>query len=515
MKTPIVPLLCGFCASGWFCAARAQAPEVPAPVTIPRVEIAPVAPVAPGVKPGQVAPVAGVAVGKAGQTAPVAGIAVGKAGQTAPVASVAVGKAGKTAPVAGVALANGTRPEVATIGVDAQAIKLPALIAKLRARAITPQAAWEAGEMNADDVFSLLQSLDAWGGFGWEKDIDLRRQIVAVLVNNAPKRTEGAAKLSPVARLWLADYYGSIGDERCLSLADGILAEFKQPKVGSDTEALVFQALERQAWFYRDGRQYEAAAKKWASIPTVVSNTQWMIPDGIWQAGRMYLWGGKPEQAEPYFAQVEAQENKFFVTMVTYDKVGALMNAGKNEEAVQLAKQTLQISKAPLDRAINLLMLGQALYASGDFAGAQAAAQECQQQASQTKDVAPEIGFGVVEPTVQDLLKWSQLWQKTPLICWPEVVSYKVDVGKSSRKARVTVRSFKAVPLSVKCDDARVRCTVVPLKDDPWFPRRETRFAEQIIEVEVPSATALQTELHISSAQLPGATCDIPLQISF
>ena len=500
MRTPIVPLLCGFCASGWFCAARAQAPEVPAPIAIPRVEVAPVAPVAPGVKPGQVAPVAGVAVGKAGQTAPVAG--------------VAVGKAGKTAPVAGVALANGTRPEVATVGVDAQAIKLPALIAKLRARAITPQAAWEAGEMNADDVFSLLESLDAWGGFGWEKDIDLRRQIVAVLVNNAPKRTEGAAKLSPVARLWLADYYGSIGDERCLSLADGILAEFKQPKVGSDTEALVYQALERQAWFYRDRRQYEAAAKKWASVATFVSNTQWMIPDGIWQAGRMYLWGGKPEQAEPYFAQVEAQENKFFVTMVTYDKVGALINAGKSEEAVRLAKQTLQGNDASLDRSISLLLLSQALYASGDFAGAQAAAQECQQEAAKTRDVTPEIGFDVVTLTAQSLLRWSQIWQKTPMICSPKSLSYKANADNSVRKIRVTVRSSKAVPLDVKCDDARVKCTVVPLPDDPWFPRRETRLVEQTIEVEVPPEIALQTELHISSAQLPGASCDIPLQIS-
>ena len=503
MRTRFGLLLSGVCASGWLYAACAQPPDVPAPATIPRVQIAPVAPVGvvvPGVKPGQ--------------TAPVAGVAIGPAGKTADVATVVVGKAGQTADVAGVALANGTRPEVAAVGVDAQSIKLLALIAKLRAREITPQAAWETGEMNADDIFSLLESLDAWGGFGWEKDIDLRRQIVAVLVNNAPKRTEDTAKLSPVARLWLADYYGSIGDERCLSLADGILAEFKQPKVGSDTEALVYQALERQAWFYRDGRQYEAAAKKWASVATVVSNTQWMIPDGIWQAGRMYLWGGKPEQAEPYFAQVEAQENKFFVTMVTYDKVGALLSAGKSEEAARLARQTLQGTEAPLDRAINLLLLGQALYARGDFVGAQAAAQECQEQAALTKDVMPEIGFDVVAPSAQGIEKWSQIWQKTPLICSPESLSYKVNAGKTSRKVRITMRSFKAVPLSVKCDDARVKCTVVPLKDDPWFPRRETRFAEQIIEVEVPLATALQTELHISSAQLPGASCDIPLQIS-
>ena len=490
MKARFSLLLSGVCASGWFYAACAQPPDAPVPVTVPRVKIAPVAPVGvvvPGVKPGQTAPVAGVAIGQA---------------------------AGKTANVAGVALANGTRPEVAAVGLNAQAIKLPALIAKLRAREITPLAAWEAGEMNAADIFSLLESLDAWGGFGWEKDIDLRRQTVAVLVNNAPKRLEDTAKLSPIARLWLADYYGSIGDERCLSLADGILAEFKQPKVGSDTEALVFQALERQAWFYRDGHQYEAAAKKWASIATLVSNTQWMIPDGIWQAGRMYLWGGKPEQAEPYFAQVEAQENKFFVTMVTYDKVGFLLGAGKSDDAAQLARQTLQIAKAPLDRAIALLMLSQALYARGDFTGAQAAAQDCQEQAAQTKDVAPEIGFDVIAPSAKDVERWSQIWQKTPLICSPESLSYKVNAGKTSRKVRVTVRSFKALPLSVKCDDARVKCTVVPLKDDPWFPRREARFAEQVIEIEVPLATALQTELHISSAQLPGASCDIPLQIS-
>ena len=169
-----------------------------------------------------------------------------------------------------------------------------------------------------------------------------------------------------------------------------------------------------------------------------------------------------------------------------------------------------------MGRAIQTMMLAQSYYATGEFEQAEQLAQETLEGASKVGKVSPIFGFDVVRNTAQDLLRWSKLWQATPLVCGPEKLERRVATGngKTVWKTRLVVRSFKAVALDVKCDDASVKCTVVPLKDDPWFPRRETRFAEQIIEVEVPLTTALQTELHISSAQLPGASCDIPLQIS-
>ena len=385
-------------------------------------------------------------------------------------------------------------------------------LVQIKAGALTMEEAWQSGALTYDNIADLLEhETDVYVIHFQGEDRRLHHQLVELLLQHESARFDALEKVPQRVRLWLADYYQSQGNEKAIAVAQSIVAEHQQPTKGS--EPIVFQALERQAWFYQEQRKYELAAETWKRVPSYVTNTDWMIPDAIWQTGRYYLWAGKPDVAEPYFAQAAKQENKFIVTMVTYDKVGALLNAGKNAEASQLAQATLQTVTEPVDRALNLMLLSQSLYANGDFAEAQAAAQSCIEEAAKAKNVNAAIGFDVVSPTAKGLLRWSQLWQKKPLVCSPESLNYKVNTQQTMSKVRVNVRSFKAVPLSVKCDDARVKYAVVPLEDDPWFPRRETRFAEQIIEIEVPLTAALQTELHISSARLPGVTCDIPLQI--
>lgn len=179
--------------------------------------------------------------------APVAGVA--PMGVTAPVAGVA--PVGVTARVAGVAPVGAKvgEKDVAAVGLSASAVKMPLLVAKLRAHQVTPQEAWEGGDLNVPDLIYFLESLDRWGGFFWDKDPDLRRQMVALLVEHGQKQLEHPEGLSPVVRLWLADYYENLGDAKCLALCESILTELKPKapiKDGGD-RFLAFQSCERLA----------------------------------------------------------------------------------------------------------------------------------------------------------------------------------------------------------------------------------------------------------------------------
>ncbi len=192
--------------------------------------------------------------------------------------------------------------DVAVVGLSASAAKMPILVEKLRAHSLTPQQAWEAGDLEVPDLIYFLESLDRWGGFTWDKDPDLRRQMVALLVQHGQKQLQQPETLSPVVRLWLADYYGSIGDKRVLTLSESILREQKEPKKGED--ALTFQALERMAWFYRDQGQHEKGAETWLRIPTLIPDQGWWQSDALIEAARAYSKGGKSEEARRLYAQV-------------------------------------------------------------------------------------------------------------------------------------------------------------------------------------------------------------------
>ena len=155
-------LVVAMCASGWLIAVKAQPPDPVQPATIPPVVLKPIAPLA----------------------------AVATVGPVAPL--VAIG----------------------AVNINASAVKMPPIVVQLRAHTATPQELWDAGAFNADDIVYFVNSLDPWGGFYWDKDPELRRQMVALLVAHGQKQLAQPDKLSPAMRLWLADYYWSVGDEK-------------------------------------------------------------------------------------------------------------------------------------------------------------------------------------------------------------------------------------------------------------------------------------------------------------
>lgn len=295
-------LIGAVCASGWLVSVKAQPPDPVRPATIPPVVLKPVAPLA---------AIEGVALKS--------------------VAPLNVG---------GVALKSvDPLATVGAVNISASAVKMPPIVAQLRAHTATPQELWDAGAFDADDIVYFVDSLDAWGGFHWDKDPELRRQIVALLVAHGEKQLQDTAKLSPSVRLWLADYFWSVGDEKCVALAESVLGESRGPIEGENP--LMFSAVERIAWFYRDKGQHQQCADTWLRVRDYCGGQGWWTADMWIMAARSLEQTGQFARAQELRDKVPAIGDNWLTGLSRYDQALHFMDQGQQQQARQLLNQPL------------------------------------------------------------------------------------------------------------------------------------------------------------------------------
>ncbi len=336
----------------------------------------------------------------------------------APVAEVAA--VGAKAPGGNVAVVGAKVPdaEVAVVGLSASAAKMPILVEKLRAYTIVPQQAWEAGDLDVTDLIYFLESLDRWGGFTWDKDPDLRRQMVALLVQHGQDQLQHTEKLSPAVRLWLADYYGSVNDSKCLTLCESILREQKEPKKGED--ALVFQVLERMAWFYRDQGQYEKSAENWLQVPTLIPDQGWWQADSLIEAARAYSNAKKLDKAQRLYAQVIHIGDTAEKGLVIYDQALTLIKENHHTEARVLLQQHLGDDEGAWVKVGLLSLLSASYLRTGEVEGAHHTAQNALDFYYTLKDPPQDGGMKHQVERAKEVLAWCQQYEKNKTLVNPK-----------------------------------------------------------------------------------------------
>ena len=533
MKRPLALLLCGAC--GWAVRVGAQPSDAPVPATIPRVEIAPIAPV------GKVAPVAPIQIAPIGGEAKVGG-------------DFAVAPIGKVAPIVGVGVAGA--PGAATVKFNAQSLSMPPLLARLRVRELTPQKAYDKGELNADGALYILESLvDAWGGFYWDKNEDLRRDIVAILVAHGQDQIEDPAKFSPVVRLWLADYYVSIKDAKSLALSESVLAQLPHPLPAAAYDGpdfpLAFLALERIAWYYRYTQQFEKSAETWLRMNDYCAPTGWWAPDALGEAARAYSAAHLQHKADELYAQVAQYGDAWHTNMVSIDKAEHLMDDYKWAQAEQVLRDSLRVQQAmkvpSVPAQISLLSrLVTLRYIAGDFPGARALFQTAlalSQQAS-AAERADSVARNV--ELARDYLKYIDKWERTPLddggeiyailhpvtraqevATWDEKPMLSRVVLKGPRstmveawvegtpwKKQTTVSSFRAAPMTVASDNAAIKAFLVEREPSEAAVMSSTK--DLWIEIAPQFLSRGQTMraiLTVSSPKFPGSAVNISVYI--
>ncbi len=394
--------------------------------------------------------------------------------------------------------------------VDASDAGTAAVWEAMKSGKMTPEEAWQKGLLDAQAVQAGLNQGLAGGQD--QASEQLRLALGGVLVQHAPEVVADAFKQPKQVQLALADYYASIGNEKAVPLYEAVLKQ---------TPAYYEQGLLLNAYgaFWAGQNQPQKAQEVYERGYSVLhGKTPMFAAEMLLWAGHAWLHAGDWDKANAFYQRIPAEGDSLMSSLGLHAQTSRLMGQGKHQEALVLIQANLKQAKGPMERAIDWMDIAKCHYAQGQWEAARVAAQQSLVESAKQPNPSPSIGMNAVDNTATDLIRWTQLWQQKSLICWPEEVKWPAaslqKTKQQTLQVRVTVRSFKAVPLTLSCDDTRVQCHVLTLENDPWFPNYETRFAEQVVEVEVPAKTALQTTLHITSNQLPGAKCDVPLKVS-
>ena len=381
-----------------------------------------------------------------------------------------------------------------------------AVLESLRAGRQTPREAWASGALTADDLFYIFEhKVDEWGGFYWEKDLELRRALEAVWVEHGGARLETPEKLSPQLRLWLADYYGSVRDARAVPLAESILSEFKAPsETGS---ALAFLAVERLGWYYRDIGEADKAAQSWLRMKSYQPPTGWWVPDSMLEAARIYLYAGQEQKAQTLYQQIEQFGNGWTTGMAHYERADILIRDGEFARAQQLLHEPLG-GEGAADAQVALSTLSAyAYYMSGDFERAVGASDAAVRASKELTGTSHPLQSQVNDAS--EVAGWIALWKETPFAVIPSKIR---AVARTDQPAfeTITIRSFQEIPLAISADNPKLQVKLVGsgARSQYYFEQQ----AALLIEPGTITAS-LDASITVSSSKFPAFKTRLPVHV--
>lgn len=438
---------------------------------------------------------------------------------TASVGAITSEPGGTVAPIGGGAGGKEEALAAPLLGGTIEATMAGAVIGRLRARTLTPEAAWKSGALDVDTLLYIVgERLGPWGGFFWERDDALRRALVKLLVEHGGDKIKDTSKLPITVRLWMADYYGNIGDERVLALAESVIADIKPGGAGQEDVAL--QAVERLGWFYRDKGEHEKSAQSWLRLEPMLKVAGWQVPDSLLEAARAWDRAEQEQKAQALYARVMQQEDGWLAGMAVWFQADHLISKEHHSEARALLQNRVKEAKgegADNVRVALLSLLGYSHYRSGDFKQAKMISQ---QALAQYKALAqPKQGRGLEGQVerAKATIKWAECFSKQSVLCAPQklfiVVAEDTSLQNPEKSSRVlVVRSLHSLQLDVVSDHPHLK--VYPPEDvalsSVWYSKSKIR-----VEVMPQASKSFEANVLITSPSLPGLRMQVPVHVEF
>ena len=267
-----------------------------------------------------------------------------------------------------------------------------AALSQIRADGLTPEAAWQSGALNYGNVVDFFQnSTGAWIIHQRETDGGLHHRLLALLLKHEADRLQTPASVPVGLRLWLADYYQSRGDERCLRWAESVLSESRGPDESQNP--LMFSAVERIAWFYGDRGQHQQCAQTWLRLSDYCGGKGWWQADMWIMAARSLEQIGQNSKARELRARVPSVGDGWLSGLARYDEAQNLMNQSQHESARRLLQLPLEGTGAPNAQVGLLSLLAESYLQTGEFERAESAAQSALETYQGLKQAPSGAGF--------------------------------------------------------------------------------------------------------------------------
>ena len=483
--------LCVVCLHSLPASVRADEPGEVAPV-----KAAPVAKVAPQTRTAPVAPLQSVASDKT-PVAPLSGVTTGKV-TVAPLSGVVAGKAEMT--------------PVAAAAPDASALKMPALVAQLRARALTPNAAWEAGALNVDDLLYFVGSLNHYGKFSnTEEDIELRRQMLGLLAKQGGALLGEPEKLSLAVRLWLADYYWSVDDERAITMAQSVIAQAKRPAVGED--AATFWATESLAGYYEDKGQTDQSLAAWRQFLALVPDEGWWTGHAKFRMAQTLSLAGRTAEASQLYRQIARSADTMHAAGGVVLGFSSALRTDPQTAEVQLLQLQKEV-KVPDARLATQFLLAWARYKAGDWDAFLRQSDQVLTHYETIEQQSRRQTFAALALQLEDGQKWAKLWQKSTIVAENPDLDLRFEGPLQQpveRRIFVDTPTPTLLQVTVEGDTNRVSARI---EESPWAPELEEVRHQQIVVVTIaPGAAQVEAKVRVIRDK-QGGELQIPVRIS-
>lgn len=388
--------------------------------------------------------------------------------------------------------------------VDSAYRHIPPLIQRMLDGKLTPQRAWDEKLISQNDLLWILTSyIDPWGSFGWKFNVKVRRGLAALLAEHGEGKSQIHENLPPTVRLWLADYYQSLSDEKCVALCESILKEIKTPEQGD--APLAFQAVERLGRYFAATGEPEKGAQTWLRMTNYYVGG-WWVPDSLLEAARLYLRVNQFSKAQDLFERVPKYGNNWLSEVALISQVEILTKQNKHKEARTLLHQALTGSYEQLTKIVLLKTLGRSYFRTAEWALASKFLKEAIAEYEKLNRPHARIMKHIEE--ARQLLSNIEQAKVAPFVCRVHEIRQLIEPGPEADilvVGRISIISLGKLPLEVKTDNDSVTAYI----DENWQQKEETAcfYDERQLVVRIAAGklnSTLDAMVTVSSPQLPG-----------
>lgn len=382
---------------------------------------------------------------------------------------------------------------------DAAFVRSSGALGQIRAGVLSPAAAWQRGDLRAEDAVAFLQSgSNLWIDHESESRRRLHHAFAEVLVRHASERLAPLSSVPPRVRLWMADYYGSRGDAHTLEVAESLISEFQNPqgqKLAPGQMEMLYQVVQRLAWFYREQGQPEKAAQAWERLPELVGVPGWWKPDALLEAARLYTAAGQEQTAKTLYAQVPQYGHGWFSVLSLYDQAQPLILAGKLEQARALLSRPLQLTSEQSNGQIaQNAWLASLVYQQGDLDAALLYGERVKEAAKAGPSTRASVNN--LAQMGLDIYNRAGGWRKQPIQSETKEVIFEINPNEPNRTQYKRFRIKTYGDFTIK---AMVAHPAVQVRVRPLINWQRSGLSTQEYQTEI----ILQTSTNLPVADVP------------
>ena len=430
------------------------------------------------------------------------GVSIARAQEQIHITPPSVGRVEQVSPVGGASAGAVTQvaPKPSDAGVSE--VKAPvnsvvdAVLAKLRAHEMTAQDVWQSGVLNVDDLLYLIENkVDDWGGFYWDKDLKLRRELESLLAQSGGEKIKDSEKLSPKVRLWLSDYYGSMKDERAIALAESVLSEFKEPVKSDKDIALIFQGAERLGWYYYQKGDYQKAAESWERVADLTAVKGWWTGDAQMIASLRYLddntAASKQKSKKILMGLLKDGQERPYGAEGLVMAVNHCLTAQRIEWAREFTDEATPYSEQDASLTVLISQLkGQIFYHEGNFEDAQTQLAETV-TAYQKIDQTPSAVTTAIFFQAQSMLEKIKGKQTSTFVSEPKQIQLSIETSEKKTIYRTAkIIAYHPLSLIITSDNSKLQAHFL----NDWQKQNDGVTLEKQLLIEI-SFDALQQPL--------------------